>query len=154
MIFRFSKNFNSSELVVSDSFPELVREVVRESKHIMSAQALALNCLQPGRDKFGIFDILSWLRDEALNESVGGAPNSDHLLGIAADFSPRNFHPEQVFKWYVQESGVTYRQIIYYPDKKFIHISTNHPDKPSKREALVCTGPKKYVSYAEYYDEQ
>lgn len=121
--------------------------------HILAAQVLAITCLQPGRDKFGVFDILSWVRDEELNKAVGGSPTSDHKGGNAADFKPRNFNVEFVFKWYVKESGIKFRQIIFYPNQNFIHISSNHPEKPHKEEALICTEPGKYVPYKEYYEQ-
>lgn len=148
---QLSKNFNLNEIAVSKRYPELAKNVDIKLEHILSAQILSLICLQPGRDRFGIFDIVSWLRDEELNKAVGGSPSSDHLFGCAADVVPRNFHAEQVFKWYVQESNIPFRQIIYYPDSNFFHISCNHPLKPFiKREAFVFNG-KKYISFQEHY---
>lgn len=151
MIYQFSENFNSSELVVSEKFPELAKKIVPTTEQMLAAQVLSISVLQPGRDYFGIFDIDSWLRDHELNLAVGGTQNSDHLLGSAADVVPRNFHPEQVFKWYVTESMAPYRQIIYYPNKKFLHISCNHPEKPKKQEAFVSPSKGEYIPFKEYY---
>lgn len=148
---QLSTNFSIDELVVSEKHPELAKAIVPTTEQILAAHYLAWSCLQPGRNKFGIFDAVSWLRDDALNQAVGGSSESDHKKGCAADIVPRNFHPEQVYKWYVNESGAPFRQIIYYPDQKFIHLSVNHPEKPYKHEALVCIGPGKYVTYDEYY---
>ena len=151
--YQLSENFIGNEVVKSRSFPELAEKVNVTLELILAAQLLAIKCLQPIRDKFGIVDVESWIRDEALNKAVGGTNDSDHLKGIAADIVPRNFHPEQVFKWCVLDTEIPYRQIIYYPDKKFIHISTNHPEKTMKNEAFVCVEPGKYVQFKEYYEK-
>lgn len=41
--------------------------------------------------------ITSGCRCPAYNESVGGAPNSRHLEGKAADFKVKGYKPEEVF---------------------------------------------------------
>jgi hypothetical protein len=40
--------------------------------------------------------ITSWLRPPAINRAVGGVPNSQHLLGWAADFQIEGLDPHDV----------------------------------------------------------
>jgi len=135
------------------SYPELAHNIKPTIVHILQAQVLALSCLQPIRDMFGTLIVTSWLRDETLNAKVGGSLQSDHLYGSAADFISIDENVEAVFRWVVEVSEIPYRQVIYYPDKNFIHISCNHPRKPLKNEALICTGPGKYIEFSNYYGE-
>lgn len=147
---KISKNFSESELCVSKDHPGIAQSIIPTTENILAARVVALECLQPGRNKFGPFLVNSWLRNEKLNAAVGGTENSDHLLGSAVDFTPINFNVEQVFKWYVFKSGIDFRKIIYYPKKKFIHISCNHPKKPIKHDAFVKTDDG-YISALTYF---
>ena len=148
--FKLSKNFSSEELRVSKDHPKLAGNIILKIEKVLSAQVLAVSCLQPTRDKFGKITVLSWIRDEELNKAVGGSDDSDHLTGCAADIYPVNFDVDHVFKWLVLESNLPFRQVIYYPEQKFIHISCNHPLKDEKHEALISVNGK-YIGYNEYY---
>lgn len=150
MIIDLSKNFNTSEMVVSKQYPEIVSKVKPKIVDILQAQVLALSCLQPIRDKFGPIIITSWLRDTILNSKVGGSIVSDHLYGAAADFISKEFKLIEIYNWIVQVSDIQYRQVIYYPDS-FIHISCNHPRASIKREALVCEKKGVYTPYNIYF---
>ena len=90
------------------------------------------------------------IRSPELNAAVKGSETSDHLTGNAADFIVENFNMEPIFKWIIYESNLNYRQVIFYPDEKFIHISTNIPIKNKKHEALVKLRDG-YINAFEYY---
>jgi len=42
-----------------------------------------------------------------------------------------------VFDWIVEESGIDFRQIIYYTDENFIHVSCNVPFKTRRNDRFV-----------------
>lgn len=50
------------------------------------------------RSQFGDnpIHITSWLRPSAVNKAVGGVPNSQHLIGWAADITIEGYTPRQV----------------------------------------------------------
>jgi hypothetical protein len=56
--------------------------------------------------------ITSWLRPVAVNRAVGGAKNSTHIEGYAADFSVQGMSPRQVFNaldsWHGARGGLAH----------------------------------------------
>ena len=63
--------------------------------HIMRLRNLAVRCLEPTRQRFGVpLLVTSGYRCERLNALVGGAGTSQHLTGEAADIQvPRKYWP-------------------------------------------------------------
>ncbi len=51
-------------------------------------EKLAVNVLQPLRDKFGRIRITSGFRSRELNKVIGGSQSSNHCKGEAADIEP------------------------------------------------------------------
>jgi len=149
--YQLSRNFYLFEFKVSKDYPDLADQITFSVEDVKTLSLLCLTCIQPIRDKFGITHIFSGKRSEELNMAVGGHETSDHLTCNAADILCSNFNSEQVFKWLVNESGIDYRQVIYYPDSNFIHISCNIPEKDLKHDALVFVGDQKYIKFREYY---
>tara|TARA_R100000406_G_scaffold78328_2_gene59152 strand:+ start:411 stop:923 length:513 start_codon:yes stop_codon:yes gene_type:complete len=151
---KLTKNFSAYEFVVSASYPEIAKNIKLCLEDFLHLRILCLSCLQPLRDQFGSISVLSGKRDQSLNQLVRGSENSDHLIGCAADVSLTypNFTNEHVFNWVVKDSDIDFRQIIFYPDKNFIHISINSPLNSNAKEALICKD-NKYITYEEYCRE-
>lgn len=83
---RLSNNFCLSEFTRSDTAKRLGIE--NECSNVEQVLNLAYLChmvLQPLRDKFGPIRITSGYRCPELNGAVGGASNSQHMRGEAAD---------------------------------------------------------------------
>ena len=144
-IYKLSKNFLLHEFKVSNDHPELAENIKFTIEDVLKLKILCLECLQPIREKFGVLFILSGKRNKKLNYAVGGSKTSDHLNSLAADFS-LNHDMEHIFKWIVLESGIDFRQIIYYPEQNFIHISCNVPGRKTKKQALIKKG-KQYLDF-------
>lgn len=60
-------------------------------------------------------------RCEKHNREVGGEPNSQHLLGTAADVDASEFGVEKLAKWF-EELGAD--GVGRYPDGCFVHVDT------------------------------
>lgn len=61
--------------------------------------------------------VTSWFRSPKLNAAVGGVKTSAHLKGLAVDF----FASREDFRK-LQVGPIGYDQLIYYPNRFFIHI--------------------------------
>lgn len=98
---KLTTNFNLQEFASKDGseFPEHVIENLKR---------LAQN-LQVLRDVMGVpIRINSGYRSQEHNMKVGGAKNSQHMLGIAADIVVEGFTPQEVFNSIedLQEKGL------------------------------------------------
>lgn len=114
-------------------------------------QDLCRELLDPIRNKFGPVIIHSGWRPREHNEAVGGAKDSDHLNGRAADFHvagnldlPWQERTIAAYHW-ARESLMgnfgqiileDHRQALASPSKLWIHIST-----PSLKHPGVSTDP-------------
>mgnify|MGYP006282664041 CR=1 FL=1 len=86
---KLTQNFSKIEFESRDG-SDMPDDVLNNLKE------LAKN-LQKLRDHFGEpIHINSAYRSPAHNARVGGSPNSQHLLGKAADMSMKNYSPKQV----------------------------------------------------------
>lgn len=149
-----SKNFSIEEFFVSADHPEIAKtDALVHSKEegiILRLELLAANCLQPLRDHVGTSaKILSGYRSPELNMAVGGERDSDHMRALASDitFPGREEDLYNIYKWGVK--NLCYRQIIFYPSQKFIHLSINWLDTDYKHNALVKVG-KDYIPLEEF----
>ncbi len=83
---RLSNNFRLSEFTRSDTAKRLgIENECSSVEQVLNLAYLCHMVLQPLRDKFGPIRITSGYRQPELNEAVGGASNSQHLRGEAAD---------------------------------------------------------------------
>lgn len=87
---KLTKNFNLREFKCNDGSSTPL-DVVR------NLEKLATN-LQVLRDKVGEpITITSGYRSESHNKKIGGAKNSQHVLGTAADFKVKGMRPNEVY---------------------------------------------------------
>ena len=61
-----------------------------DEEQVENMRQLCRNVLEPVRRRFGATRITSGFRSQALNAAVGGAPDSQHLRGEAADLHISN----------------------------------------------------------------
>ena len=85
-IMRLSNNFRLSEFTRSDTAKRLgIENECSSVEQVLNLAYLCHMVLQPLRDKFGPIRITSGYRQPKLNGAVGGASNSQHMRGEAAD---------------------------------------------------------------------
>lgn len=117
------------------SIGELCRSNVADLKGIpnhpntyqkMNMEKLIRNVLDPLRFKFGkpIY-VNSGFRCATLNELIGGARNSQHMDGKAADITSGNKKDNKVIFELAQSMGLDFDQLINENQFSWIHISYN-----------------------------
>ena len=80
-----SQNFTLTEFLRSDTAVRLKIKNEASLEQVLNMAYLCHMILQPLRDKFGAINLNSGLRSAELNKAVGGAQNSQHMKGEAAD---------------------------------------------------------------------
>jgi len=123
-----TKNFTLSELLSSRTAHErgFSEQFDPPQEIIDNLRNLAVNILQPIRDAYGMpIHVNSGYRCERLNQAVNGQKRSEHLKGMAADITCSNAR-----KLYDIASllDLPFRQLIYYKDRNFVHVSYNPND--------------------------
>lgn len=119
---KISNYFTNKEAVVSSTgdrlgirniVPENLKKTVAYTASRMDAIRLLLNvpCT-----------VNSFYRSQELNNAVGGSKTSDHMQGKAVDFVPVGMNLREAYNK-IKNSGLSYDQLIIYPNQRFIHIS-------------------------------
>jgi len=141
---RLTNNFTFEELTHSDT---AVRNKINNTPDEWSEVnlvKLATSVLQPIRDSWGKpIVVSSGFRCQTLNTKLGGANNSDHKYGAAADIHalPNDkASNKELYNTIVQmanEGKIRCRQIINEFDYSWIHVSVNHPKNTEKYNELL-----------------
>lgn len=102
---------------------------------------LTRRALEPIRERFGPIRVTSGFRCKKLNDKIGGAMDSAHLYGCAADIQAINgASPTEIVSWVVMESGIDYDQVIdeQRGSSKWVHIGMLRPghEQEARRQAL------------------
>ena len=116
---QLSKNFSLAELVASQvatrkgidntPAPAIVANLTRLAALLEQVRALVGAPIA----------ISSGYRSSALNKSVGGAANSAHALGLAADISTAKLAPKAL-AMLIRQSDIAFDQLIY--EGTWVHI--------------------------------
>ena len=128
------RNFSFSEFVRSDKAAENgLANAIPSSVVADAIRALVETVLQPLRDYLGTTVIInSGYRCEALNKLLGGARNSQHRKGEAADIRSPFFTTYQLAS-IIKLLGLPFDQLILYPT--FVHVS--HKLKGEQRNQVL-----------------
>ncbi|HSM22922.1 MAG TPA: D-Ala-D-Ala carboxypeptidase family metallohydrolase [Rubrivivax sp.] len=123
-----SRFFTLAEMTHSDT---AVREGIANRPGAAEADALRALCtavLDPLREAVGRpIKVNSGYRGPALNRRIGGAPNSQHARGLAADIQSPGTAVLELFKRVIQ-LGLPFDQLIYEArnaSTKWVHVSHN-----------------------------
>lgn len=108
---------------------------------------LANNVLEPIRDLLGCpLKINSGYRSREVNKAVGGASNSQHMKGEAADIVPlcKDAITLELCFEAIRQSKIPYDQLVL--EFGWIHVSTSVGGEP-RREALIAHKNNGKISY-------
>lgn len=121
-----SADFKLWEFVTSTTADQNGIKNVPTEKEIANLRVLCRKILQPARKALGPLKISSGFRSETLNRFVGGASNSDHRLGYAADIIPYNSETKRLAEWVVKNCQEFDQVILEFGTVKkpnWIHLS-------------------------------
>lgn len=85
-----SEHFSLEEMTRSGVAIRMRIDNNPDEEQVENIRQLCRNVLEPVRRRFGVTRITSGFRSQALNAAVGGAPDSQHLRGEAADLHISN----------------------------------------------------------------
>lgn len=85
-----SEHFSLEEMTRSGVAIRMRIDNTPDEEQVENMRQLCRNVLEPVRRRFGVTRITSGFRSQALNAAVGGAPDSQHLRGEAADLHISN----------------------------------------------------------------
>lgn len=130
---KLTNNFTLEELYASNTAKSKGIDNTPPTKVVQYLTALAKNVLQPIRDEWGESIIVSSAyRCPKLNSAVGGAKNSDHRYGCAADIRTKSNTAKdnkRLFNLIIamkDQGRLKCRQIIDEYGYKWIHVSINN----------------------------
>ena len=114
----FERSETAKRLGIDNSIPEF---------YVSNINKLVDNVLDPLREAYGKpIRVTSGYRCTELNRAVGGAGNSQHLYGMAADIQGTPNTAEEVKTLFslVRKLGIEYDQAIF-EKNSWLHISYN-----------------------------
>lgn len=140
---RLTEHFTWEEVFGSETAKELkINNKTTDKKILANATAMA-NTMEKVREILCCPIVVnSWFRCKELNRRLGGKTTSKHLEGLAVDFYIKGNLFVAAAK--LMEHLKDYDQIIYYPEKHFIHLSISDTDQ-NRKQKLICIGGK-YLS--------
>ena len=136
---KLSKYFSLGELTKSQTAVRLGIKNNPSNSHIFQLRSLCVNVLDPVRERFGIpFSPSSGFRNLDLNARLGGARNSQHTFGQAADIEVPGVSNYTLARWI--QKNLDYDQLILesyvHPDPSsgWVHVSYSTSD--NRNESL------------------
>ena len=135
------KNFKLSEFFVSSTADknDIKNEPSLDARATIerNINLLVDNVLDPIRDKFcAPVIITSGYRCPQVNKLVGGANNSQHMSGCAADFHIKGFTYLMMRQVFLNiYDTMEFDQLIYYRSKNIIHVS--YVENGNRHEAFL-----------------
>lgn len=133
---KITENFTLEEFACHDGTQPNAEQTANITK-------LCINVLQPLRDTFGAVEIMSGYRSISYNKSVGGAPNSQHTRGEAADIKCDKL--DEAFGWIMRRCP--YDQVILEKkgDSRWIHVSYREgQNRGNAMYATIINGKAEY----------
>lgn len=150
---KLGKNFTLEELTKSQQGTRLGIDNTPSEEVFNNLRNLVENLLQPLRNKIALpITISSGYRCKELNRVIGGAKNSDHVQGYAADIEVPGLDNKSLFTMIRIYFKFTKLILEFYeegkPDSGWVHASYNPLDL--KQECLIATRENGKVVYRKF----
>ena len=141
MNMKLSKNFSLEEMCRSNTASVRGLPNVPNAEQVKNLQQLCENVLQPLRDHLGKPVVInSGFRSQAVNMAVGGAKNSQHTKGEAADIKCKDYpYAKEIYTWIMD--NLKFDQVILERKGKavWVHVSFRTNGK-NRQQALQIKG--------------
>ena len=138
MVMKLSKNFSLEEMCRSNTASVRGLPNVPNAEQVKNLQHLCENVLQPLRDHLGKPVVInSGFRSQAVNMAVGGAKNSQHTKGEAADIKCKDYpYAKEIYSWIMD--NLKFDQVILERKGKavWVHVSFRTNGK-NRQQALT-----------------
>lgn len=131
-----AKYFTFGELCKSDvALQKRIENTPTDAETIERMQALMDECLDKVRELWGKpIGVNSGYRSAELNRAVGGAKNSQHMRGEAADITTGTKENNRKLFDLIVASDIDFDQLIDESDYRWLHISYTATD--NRRQVL------------------
>lgn len=144
---QLSPNFTLEELTFSEAALRLGVDNTPDEEAIANLTRLATTILEPMRALLDLpVHINSGYRSFEVNQRVGGATKSAHLLGNAADTVPIGMQLRAAFDK-IRASGIPFDQLIL-ECNAWCHISQAPVGTEPRRQALLASGGPGHWTYS------
>jgi len=138
MVMKLSKNFSLEEMCRSNTASVRGLPNVPNAEQVKNLQQLCENVLQPLRNHLGKPVVInSGFRSQAVNMAVGGAKNSQHTKGEAADIKCKDYlYAKEIYTWIMD--NLEFDQVILERKGKavWVHVSFRTNGK-NRQQALT-----------------
>ncbi len=147
---QLTQNFTLEEMLRSQTATRLniTEQFTPPQSVIDNLTILCKKVFQPLRDKIRkAVSVSSGYRCAKVNKAIGGATNSQHLKGQAADISVGGFTTEQLYQR-IKNTDLVFDQLIQEFDQ-WVHISYNPSAEKNRKQCLRAVkqnGRTKYLA--------
>jgi zinc D-Ala-D-Ala carboxypeptidase len=137
-----STHFSLAELTKSSTASRLNIDNTPDDAQIEALKLVALNILEPIRERYGAFTPNSGFRCQELNTAIGSSPNSQHIKGQAVDLELVGVDNYNLACWC--QDNLKFDQLILEcytgsPTSGWVHISFVEKDR---RDQVLTIGSK------------
>jgi zinc D-Ala-D-Ala carboxypeptidase len=132
-------HFTLEELEFSQLASRQGIDNIPDANEVMQLATLCRLVLEPARALLGVpLHVDSGFRSPAINNLVGGAPDSAHLDGRAADVIPIGLELRAAFAT-LKASDIPFDQLII-ECNEWLHLSIAKPGVEPRHQTLAATG--------------
>lgn len=140
---KLSPNFSLEEMTVSETAARKGINNVPDEATITNLKQLCKYVLEPLRTLIGVpLLVTSGYRSPALNKAIGGAKNSQHCLGMAADVHCNKYNVEKLYQL-IKKSDIPFDQLIH-EFGQWVHVSYAYKTRHECLRAIKVSGKTVY----------
>lgn len=142
-----SPNFTLEELVRSQTALRLNIDNTPDDDVVASLERLCMDLLEPARTILGRpLHVDSGYRSPKINTAIGGAKDSAHMDGRAADVIPIGMDLRAAFDTLRRNTALQYDQLLI-ECSSWLHISIAPMGVAARRQALTASGGPGHWNY-------